>query len=145
MLIEHILHRKGRDVATITADAPVADAVARLRDHNVGALVVTDDGERVVGIISERDIVRSLAGGDPAAVLGAAVRDLMSTDLTTCDPSATVAELMRLMTERRIRHIPVMDGDRLAGIISIGDVVKSRIDELQAEAEALHEYLTSGR
>jgi CBS domain-containing protein len=145
VLIEHILHRKGRDVVTIGADAPVADAVARLRDHNVGALVVTDDGDRVVGIISERDVVRSLAGDDPAAVLGAAVRDLMSTDLTTCGPSATVAELMRLMTERRIRHIPVMDGDRLAGIISIGDVVKSRIDELQAEAEALHEYLTSGR
>ena len=104
--------------------------------------MVTDDGDRVVGIISS-DVVRSLAGDDPA-VLGAAVRDL-STDLTTCGPSATVAELMRLMTERRIRHIPVMDGDRLAGIISIGDVVKSRIDELQAEAEALHEYLTSGR
>lgn len=154
MLIEHILHRKGRDVATIPADAPVADAVARLRERNVGALVVTAPESEpsqaatggLSGIISERDIVRALAGdADPAAVLAGPVSALMSTDLATCGPRATVDELMRVMTDRRIRHIPVIDGGRLAGIVSIGDVVKSRIDELQTETETLHEYLSSGR
>jgi CBS domain-containing protein len=156
VLIEHILHHKGREVATIPADAPVADAVAGLRERNVGALVVTapagqagqgDDeaGGGLVGILSERDVVRALAGSDAGTVLGGPVSALMSTEVTTCEPRATVDELMRLMTDRRIRHIPVLDGGRLAGIVSIGDVVKSRIDELETETETLHEYLSSGR
>lgn len=151
MLIEHILHRKGTEVASIAADAPVSDAVVRLRERNIGALVVTapggtDERPELAGILSERDIVRAIADAapDPAAVLRRPVSDLMSTDLATCAPRATVDELMRLMTDRRIRHIPVLDGDRLAGIVSIGDVVKSRIDELETETETLHEYL-SGR
>lgn len=151
MLIEHILHRKGSEVAAIPADAPVSDAVVRLRERNIGALVVTAPGgtnERpeLAGILSERDIVRALAdaASDPAGVLRRPVSDLMSTDLATCVPRATVDELMRLMTDRRIRHIPVLDEGRLAGIVSIGDVVKSRIDELETETETLHEYL-SGR
>jgi CBS domain-containing protein len=145
VLIEHILHHKGHDVATIPADAPVAEAVAALRERNVGALVVTGAAGQatgIAGIISERDIVRAL--DDPGA-LARPVSDLMSTDLATCAPQATVDELMRLMTDRRIRHIPVLDEGRLAGIVSIGDVVKSRIDELQTETETLHEYLSSGR
>lgn len=153
MLIEHILHRKGHDVATIPADAPVAEAVATLRERNIGALVVaaaTDQGAdgaagtapAIAGIISERDIVRALHDAD---ALAQPVSALMSTDLTTCAPRATVDELMRLMTDRRIRHIPVLDEGRLAGIVSIGDVVKTRIDELQTETETLHEYLSSGR
>ena len=162
MLIEHILHHKGDRVETIAADAPVVDALASLNEHNVGALVVTGgDIEApaatdaaggagatpvVRGIFSERDVVRALArADDPAATLRQPVASLMTTDVTTCAPRATVNELMRLMTDRRIRHIPVVDGDRLAGIVSIGDVVKSRIDELQTETETLHEYLASGR
>jgi CBS domain-containing protein len=167
VLIEHILHRKGHEVETIPADAPVADAVVKLRERNIGALVVTgavgggDNGENddsseggdagsaarpIAGILSERDIVRALADAAPdAAVLAQPVSTLMSTDLSTCGPQSTVDELMRLMTDRRIRHVPVLDGDELAGIVSIGDVVKSRIDELQTEAEALHDYISSGR
>lgn len=142
MLIEHILHRKGREVATIAADATVADAVALLGERNIGALVVTD-GDRIAGILSERDVVRALAGR--AGVLDQVVSDLMTTDVTTCGPRATVDELMRLMTDRRVRHIPVVDEGALVGIVSIGDVVKSRIDELQTETETLHDYLSSGR
>ena len=150
MLIEHILHRKGSDVATITSGATVGEAVALLRERNIGALVVTrvaaegDPPGPVVGVLSERDVVRALAGGKATALLAGSVADLMSTDVATCGPRATVDELMRLMTNRRIRHIPVVDGDALVGIVSIGDVVKSRIDELQAETDTLHDYL-SGR
>lgn len=154
MLIEHILHRKGSDVATIGAGVPVSEALVRLRERNIGALVVTaepgdagGDSGPIAGILSERDVVRALADSAPesAAVLERPVGDLMSTDLSTCEPRATVDELMRLMTDRRIRHVPVLDGDRLVGIVSIGDVVKTRIDELQTEAETLHEYISSGR
>jgi CBS domain-containing protein len=173
VLIEHILHRKGHEVETIPADAPVAEAIVKLREHNIGALVVTaagaggNDGQpsgeagaggagsatgpgAVVGILSERDIVRALADADAGrgggeGVLEQPVSALMSTDLATCVPQSSVDELMQLMTDRRIRHIPVLDGGELAGIVSIGDVVKSRIDELKAEAETLHDYISSGR
>jgi CBS domain-containing protein len=143
VLIEHILHRKGRQVATIAAGATVAEAVALLQEHNIGALVVTDDG--VAGMLSERDVVRALADPDRAAgVLDQVVSELMTTVVATCGPRATVDELMRLMTDRRIRHIPVVDEGELIGIVSIGDVVKSRIDELQTETDTLHDYLASG-
>jgi CBS domain-containing protein len=165
VLIEHILHRKGHEVETISAEAPVADAVIKLSERNIGALVVTaatgvpepateaasatstDEAPGISGILSERDIVRALAESAPdtAATLRQPVSALMSTDLATCGPRATVDELMRLMTDRRIRHVPVLDNGRLAGIVSIGDVVKSRIDELETETETLHEYLSSGR
>ena len=153
MLIEHVLHTKGHDVRTIAPTATVADAVAELRRHNVGALVVTEapgPGETpedspgpIAGIVSERDIVRALAT-EGAAVLDRPLSGLMTTEVATCGLRATVDELMRLMTDRRIRHVPVTDGGALAGLVSIGDIVKSRIDELQVEADALHEYLASG-
>jgi CBS domain-containing protein len=152
VLIEHILHRKGREVETISASASVSDAAALLRDRNIGALVVmtdedAEDGVTVAGILSERDVVRALgvADADSAAVLGQPVSTLMTTEVVTCEPRTTVDELMRLMTDRRIRHVPVLDGGTLAGIVSIGDVVKSRIDELKEETDTLHEYLSSGR
>jgi CBS domain-containing protein len=152
VLIEHILHRKGREVETISAAASVSDAAVLLRDRNIGALVVMADedaegGVAVAGILSERDVVRALgvAEADSAAVLSQPVSSLMTTEVVTCEPRTTVDELMRLMTDRRIRHVPVLDGGTLAGIVSIGDVVKSRIDELKEETDTLHEYLSSGR
>ena len=149
MLIEHILHTKGAEVATITPDLEVGDAVALLRDRNIGALVVTAVGDdtRVAGILSERDIVRALGGTETAAeaVVHAPVSQFMTETVATCRPGDSVDDVMWLMTDRRIRHVPVLDGDRLAGIVSIGDVVKSRIDELETETSTLHEYLSSGR
>jgi CBS domain-containing protein len=152
VLIEHILHRKGREVETISAAALVSDAAVLLHDRNIGALVVMADedaegGVAVAGILSERDVVRALgeSGADSAAVLAQPVAALMTTELVTCEPRTTVDELARLMTDRRIRHVPVLDGDQLVGIVSIGDVVKSRLDELQTETDTLHEYLSSGR
>jgi CBS domain-containing protein len=143
VLIEHILRRKGSDVVTVTAQDPVTAAVAVLGEHNVGALVVAGDDGAIVGILSERDVVRALAR-DGAAVLDRAVGDLMTTEVTTCGLLTTANDVMSTMTERRIRHIPVVADDRLVGIVSIGDVVKTRIDELETERETLHDYL-SGR
>jgi CBS domain-containing protein len=146
VLIEHILYGKGHDVATIGRDASVGEAARLLREHNIGALVVVDSESGIAGILSERDIVRALAG-EPAgttAILEQQVADLMTTDVATCSSRSSVDEIMRLMTNRRIRHIPVVDNDALTGIVSIGDVVKSRIDELETEAGTLHDYLSSG-
>ena len=150
LLIEHILHQKGGDVVTVAPDATVADAVALLRRHNLGALVVASgaSGPPVAGIISERDIVRALGTTGPGAVddpLAGPVSALMSSDVTTCTSGDSVDHLMRVMTVRRVRHIPVVDADHLVGIVSIGDIVKSRIDELETEASTLHDYLASGR
>jgi len=146
VLIEHILHNKGSDVARIATTGTVAEALALLRERNIGALVVTDGGA-VAGMLSERDVVRALAdpGSAPGDLLARPVAELMTPAVTTCGPRATADELMRMMTDQRVRHIPVMDGDELVGIVSIGDVVKSRIDELQTEADTLHDYLSSGR
>jgi CBS domain-containing protein len=143
LLIEHILRGKGGDVLTVAADDPLTTAIATLAEHNVGALVVTDADGAIVGILSERDVVRSLAGSG-AATLQGTVGDLMTTEVTTCGPRATSDELMTVMTDRRIRHIPVVDDTSLVGIVSIGDVVKTRIGELETETETLHDYL-SGR
>lgn len=143
MLIHHVLQRKGAEVVTITADAPLTLALSTLADHNIGAIVVADGQGAVVGILSERDIVRALAASGPMALDGK-VGDLMTATVTTCGPRATVDELMALMTEQRIRHVPVIDDGALAGIVSIGDVVKTRIGELETETETLHDYL-SGR
>jgi CBS domain-containing protein len=143
LLIEHVLHTKGHAVRTIPPSSTVAEAVDELRRHNVGALVVSEGGSTIAGIISERDIVRALAT-EGAAILDRPLADIMTTEVATCGPRATVDELMRLMTDRRIRHVPVTDGGDLAGLVSIGDIVKSRMDELQVEADTLHEYLASG-
>lgn len=144
MFAHEILVRKGSDVATVTPDDSIAVAIAMLRDRNVGALVVSADGRAVAGIISERDVVRCLAD-EGGSVLDRHVSELMNTDVATCSPDDHVDALMNLMTERRIRHLPVVQDGALAGLVSIGDVVKSRVDELEKDAEQLVEYIRTGR
>lgn len=136
-----ILARKGSDVATIRPGATLADAAQALAERNVGALVVSTDGSTVAGILSERDIVRRLAQAG-AGALGLTVADVMTSEVTTCGRDATADELMATMTSGRIRHVPILEDGRLAGIVSIGDVVKSRIDELETQTEALQDYVT---
>jgi CBS domain-containing protein len=126
-------------VQTVPPDLSVRDLVARLAEHNVGALVVSRDGASVDGIVSERDVVRRLHGDNE--LLGATVDSIMTTDVRTCTLDDQLDDLMSLMTERRIRHVPVCDEDRLVGIVSIGDVVKHKIDALQFERDQLDSYV----
>ncbi len=140
MRITDILRHKGDFVATIAPGQPVSELVAQLAEHRVGALVVSSDGQSVDGIVSERDVVRRLAvqGQD---VLREKVSSIMTATVTTCALEDKVDDLMRVMTDRRVRHLPVLDHDRLVGIVSIGDVVKRRIDELTTERDQLVGYL----
>ena len=144
MRIASLLQVKGSFVATIAQGSSVADVVAGLAEHGVGALVVTGEGDRLVGIVSERDVVRALHTRG-ASVLGEDVGQVMTADVRTCAPADSVDVLMALMTERRIRHVPILEGGELAGIVSIGDVVKSRIGELESENSAIIEYIQTGR
>jgi len=138
--IASLLAGKGDSVATITADKTVTAAVDALRAHRIGALVVSSDGEHIDGIVSERDIVRGLAG-ERSALLDEPVGSIMTSTVFTCSPDDDVESLMAVMTQRRIRHVPVVEDGRLCGIISIGDVVKSRIDELEKDRKELVEYI----
>jgi CBS domain-containing protein len=142
MNVQSIIGSKGTTVATIEQVATLADAVARLEEHGIGALVVSGDGRAIEGIVSERDVVRAAARAGVDS-LRATVGSVMSTDVITCAPGDGVDRLMSLMTERRIRHLPVVD-DRghLAGIVSIGDVVKARLTELEQENQALSQYIS---
>jgi CBS domain-containing protein len=142
MRAKDILDRKGHEVATVTPATTVRDAVAALAEYNVGALVVSPDGTQVVGIMSERDVVRRLAS-DGAAVLDLPVEAIMKAEVRTCAPSSSTDDLMATMTEGRFRHLPVVE-DGLVGIVSIGDVVKVRIDELATEREQLAGYIAGG-
>lgn len=144
MLADQILDSKGREVATVVPTATVADALAALAEHNVGALVVSNDGRAVAGIISERDVVRRLAA-EGAAAMELAVADLMKTEVATCDGRADTERIMNIMTDGRFRHMPVVEEGVLQGIISIGDVVKVRIGELATEKEQLVGYIREGR
>lgn len=144
MFADQILDAKGHEVATISPDATVADALAHLASHNVGALVVSTDGQTVAGILSERDVVRRLAA-EGSETLDRAVRDLMKAEVATCGGRADTEEIMNIMTSGRFRHMPVVEDGRLKGIISIGDVVKVRIDELATEREQLVGYIRDGR
>jgi CBS domain-containing protein len=141
MNVQSILKSKGSDVATILQQASLSDAVAQLRDKGIGALVVSDDGQHIDGIVSERDVVRALASHG-ASALGRTVQSVMSAEVVTCAAGDSVEQLMASMTERRFRHLPVVDGDVLAGIISIGDVVKRRIEDSELERHAMREYIT---
>jgi CBS domain-containing protein len=143
MLIAEVLRRKGSLVATVTPDSSVALAVGRLAEHGVGALVVSVDGAHIDGIVSERDVVRHLHHAG-ARLLDERVRTIMTVDVRTCSPNDTVDDLMVVMTEHRIRHLPVVEGEALVGIVSIGDVVKSRIGDLEGERNDLIAYVTRG-
>jgi CBS domain-containing protein len=142
---DQILDRKGRDVATIAPGAPVRAAVDQLGTANVGALVVSEDGTTVIGILSERDVVRRLASTGPS-LLDEPVSSIMQSDVLTCRGTDPVDDLMHRMTEHRIRHLPVVDDEgALVGIISIGDVVKTHVDALETEREQLVDYIRTGR
>jgi CBS domain-containing protein len=144
MRIESILHRKGSDVVMVTPEATVLHAVNVLCERGIGALVVSADGRHIDGIISERDVNQALARYG-TETLDRRVDEIMTRQVHTCTRDDTVDQLMATMTERRVRHVPVVaDGD-VVGIVSIGDVVKTRLDELEAEARTLHEYIVLGR
>jgi len=142
MLVSQILKDKGGAVFSIGPDLTLAQVCAELEQKRVGALIVCD-ADRVVGVVSERDIVRAVAS-DGAACLTRPVSDYMTKDVVFAEPAETVAILMTRMTDRRIRHLPVISEARLAGVISIGDVVKCQIAEAQHEAESLRSYIAAG-
>jgi CBS domain-containing protein len=135
---------KGKRVETISASASIHDLVNSLNTHHIGALVVSSDGKRIDGIVSERDVVRAMPGKLDQLV-GMHVRDIMTVDVHTCTPDSTIAELMKMMTELRIRHVPVVESDgTLISLVSIGDVVKNYVSELSSESQALRDYVASG-
>ena len=140
MQISQVLRRKGHAVATVEAGASVRTALALLAEHGIGALVVSADGRTVDGILSERDVARGLHERG-AALLAEPVSAVMTSEVHTCPSSASVHDLARTMTDLRVRHVPVVDGGALAGIVSIGDVVKARLDELEDERQKLVDYI----
>ena len=142
MQVSSLLESKQQDVATISQERTVNDALMLLKERSIGALVVTGPTPPLVGIFSERDAVRALASSG-ADALNMTVAELMSSDVKTCDVTTTVTELMGLMTERRIRHVPVVHENQLVGMISIGDVVKARFDELEHEKKDLLDYVSA--
>jgi CBS domain-containing protein len=142
MTVSAILNRKGSGVYTLKQMDRVAEAAALLASKRIGAALVLDAQGQLLGVISERDIVRGLAttGAD---VLHTPVQEIMTAPVITCTPQHSVADAMAMMTDRRIRHLPVIDNGRLAGMVSIGDLVKARIDQTEAEAAALKQYIAS--
>jgi CBS domain-containing protein len=143
MHIHEVLRTKGDQVVTVSPETTVRDLIATLAEHNIGAVVVSTPDEPLVGIVSERDIVRGLVQGTD--ILDVAISEIMTAQVRTADPAATVEDLMRLMTEHRIRHVPVMSDGALQGIVSIGDVVKSRIGELEFERDQLESYVSNAQ
>ncbi|MBM3508741.1 MAG: CBS domain-containing protein [Alphaproteobacteria bacterium] len=143
MNVASILAAKGNSVLTAPPTATVADIVATLQERNIGSIVISDDGARVLGIVSERDIVRDLALHG-SSVLTRHVSDVMTRNVVTCSVGDSVNDLMSTMTAKRIRHLPVIDRGRLCGVISIGDVVKCRLEEVESEANAMRQYIATG-
>lgn len=142
MLVDTILQTKGVVVHTLPETGTLADAVAMLNAHNIGAVVITDTGGAIVGILSERDIVRRL-GNHPSDLLTLTIGECMTRGVVTCSRDTDLAEVMERMTRFRIRHMPVAENGDLIGIVSIGDVVKHKIEEAEHEAEVLREYIAS--
>lgn len=154
MTIQHVLKTKGSNVSTIAPEATLTELVDALAEHRIGAMIVSSDGEHIDGIVSERDIVRALRsdGGLPSFresrlvhLDRVKVAEIMTSEVTTCTPQTSIDEVMATMTAGRIRHIPVLDEDKLVGIVSIGDIVAARISHLEWERSALVDYVTTGR
>jgi CBS domain-containing protein len=141
MRVHDVLRRKGTDVVTVRPETTVRELLDMLAEHRIGALVVSTDGKSVDGIVSERDIVLRLHDRGPE-ILDAQVSEIMTSDVSTCRPDELLENLMALMTNQRFRHVPVVADGALVGIISIGDVVKHRMDELQAERDQLVGYIS---
>jgi len=141
MTIAAILKHKGNEVARVTPTASIAEVAQRLRSRRIGAVLVLDTADQLLGIVSERDIVSSLAEHG-AETLRMTAAQLMTRNLFTTTPQTSVAEAMAQMTQRRVRHLPVLEGERLVGLVSIGDVVKARIDRQEQEVDSLKAYVT---
>jgi CBS domain-containing protein len=142
MTVNAILKAKGSDVVTIGPDETIQSAAALLTARRIGAIVVVDARDHVVGVLSERDIVRGIAQRG-ATTLNLPVRSLMTGEVVVCHVSDRVGDIMSLMTERRFRHLPVVEGERLVGMVSIGDVVKTHVAEKELEADALRRYIAA--
>jgi CBS domain-containing protein len=142
MYVKDILQHKGNDVFTVTPEATVKELAKSLAVHGIGAAVVVDGESGVVGVVSERDVIHGIAEhGD--GCMGKPVRDLMTTEVITCDSETQIQDVMSLMTERRFRHVPVVEDGALIGLVSIGDVVRDRIAEAEREAAQLRQYITA--
>ena len=142
MQVSVLLMAKGSAVVTVAPHVSTVDVLATLAEHGIGAVVVSADGRRIDGVLSERDVVRALAR-QGATALDEPVSRWMTSEVVTCQPDTTVEELMTTMTERRIRHVPVVIDGALAGVVSIGDVVKDRISALEQETAVLHQYIAN--
>ena len=142
MTVEHILRTKGRDVVMIEPTRTLAEAAHLLAERKIGAVIVGDVFRPVMGILSERDIVRAVAARGGAA-LQEPVSQLMTHKVITCTEKAAITEIMEIMTEGKFRHLPVVEGGRLVGIVSIGDVVKHRVAEIEAETRAMRDYIAT--
>jgi len=142
MTVKAILESKGHDVFTLGPNEKLSEAIRMLAEHRIGALVITNGDRKIVGILSERDIVRVVAK-EGAAALDIAVRSAMTPKVKICNESHTVNEVMEIMTRGRFRHLPVEKGGQLDGIVSIGDVVKRRIEDVEREAEEMKAYIAT--
>jgi CBS domain-containing protein len=142
MRVQNILAHKGPVVVTVEPHASLTEVIASLSKHGIGALIVSADNRTIAGIVTERDIVRALASHGPD-LLGMPVRDIMTMNVLTCAPEEEVRSVARTMTDKRFRHMPVTIDGAIAGIVSIGDVVKSRLDELETEHDQLLSYISS--
>ena len=142
MKLSEVLSTKGNKVYRLKTDNSIAEAATKLTEKKIGALLVEDNDGLIVGILSERDIVGGM-GPHGADLHDVPISELMTTNLIKCTSQDTVLQAMAMMTDRRVRHLPVFDGDDLVGVISLGDLVKCRISEIQSEAEALRQYIAS--